>query len=124
MLAGDGWEPPWTKDDPDRDWRVDDVPLAEIVADYELAVEESNAVTAKMGLADPAARPRSPEDRVKVGNMLRSLGREDVYAVVKERGVIVIRDDLANHGRLTKVAEDSRQQSPQTYHGRQRRDDM
>lgn len=39
----------------------------------------------------------SPEDRVKVGNMLRSLGREDVYAVVKERGVIVIRDDLANH---------------------------
>ena len=29
--------------------------------------------------------------------VLRSLGREDVYAVVKERGVIVIRDDLANH---------------------------
>ena len=39
----------------------------------------------------------SPEDRVKVGNMLRSLGREDVYAVIKERGTIVIRDDLANH---------------------------
>jgi len=40
---------------------------------------------------------KSPEDRVKVGNMLRSLGREDVYAVIKERGTIVIRDDLANH---------------------------
>ena len=39
----------------------------------------------------------SPEDRVKVGNMLRSLGREDIYSVIKERGVIVIRDDLSNH---------------------------
>ena len=39
----------------------------------------------------------SPEDRVKVGNMLRSLGREDIYGVIKERGVIVIRDDLSNH---------------------------
>ena len=38
-----------------------------------------------------------PEDRVKVGNMLRSLGREDIYGVIKERGVIVIRDDLSNH---------------------------
>ncbi len=66
VLAGDGWEPPWTKDDPDRDWRVDDVPLADIVADYALAVEESDAVTAAMGLADPAARPRSPDDRVNL----------------------------------------------------------
>ena len=49
----------------------------------------------------------SPEDRVKVGNMLRSLGREDVYAVIKERGVIVIRDDLANHEyRFDKAAID------------------
>lgn len=49
----------------------------------------------------------SPEDRVKVGNMLRSLGREDVYAVIKERGIIVIRDDLANHEyRFDKTAID------------------
>lgn len=50
----------------------------------------------------------SPEDWEKVGNMLRALGREDVYAVIKERGAIVIRDDLANHEyRFDKAAIDS-----------------
>jgi len=38
----------------------------------------------------------SPENRQKVGTMLLSLGREEVYAAIKERGEIVIRDDLAN----------------------------
>jgi molecular chaperone Hsp33 len=38
-----------------------------------------------------------PEDWEKVSNMLRTLGREDVYAALKENGAIVIRDDLANH---------------------------
>ncbi|MFM2438527.1 MAG: hypothetical protein RLZ55_1346 [Actinomycetota bacterium] len=66
VLAGDGWQPPWTKDDPDLDWRVADVPLADIVADYALAVAESNAVMAQMGLADQAAQPRSPDDRVNL----------------------------------------------------------
>jgi len=37
-----------------------------------------------------------PENRDKVGTMLLSLGREEVYAAIKERGEIVIRDDLAN----------------------------
>ena len=49
-----------------------------------------------------------PEDWDKVGNMLRALGREDVYAVIKERGAIVIRDDLANHEyRFDKAAIDA-----------------
>lgn len=37
-----------------------------------------------------------PEDREKIGNMLRTLGREEIYGVLDERGAIVIRDDLAN----------------------------
>jgi molecular chaperone Hsp33 len=38
-----------------------------------------------------------PEDWEKVRNMLRTLGREEIYGALKERGAIVIRDDLANH---------------------------
>ncbi|MDR1276871.1 MAG: Hsp33 family molecular chaperone HslO [Candidatus Accumulibacter sp.] len=38
-----------------------------------------------------------PKDWDKVRNMLRTLGREDVYATLQKSGVIVIRDDLANH---------------------------
>lgn len=43
-----------------------------------------------------AVTSERPEDWEKVGNMLRALGREEVYAALKERGVIIIRDDLAN----------------------------
>ncbi|WP_301101332.1 Hsp33 family molecular chaperone HslO [Propionivibrio sp.] len=38
----------------------------------------------------------SPEHREKIGNMLLTLGREEVYSVLKERGEIVARDDLSN----------------------------
>ena len=39
--------------------------------------------------------------------MLRTLGREEVYAVLTERGEIVIRDDLSNHEyRFDKAAID------------------
>ncbi len=38
----------------------------------------------------------SPENRDKVATMLLSLGREEIYAALKERGEIVVRDDLAN----------------------------
>lgn len=37
-----------------------------------------------------------PEDWDKVRNMLRTLGREDVYAALEKHGAVVIRDDLAN----------------------------
>jgi len=38
----------------------------------------------------------SPENREKVSTMLLSLGREEVYGALSERGEIVIRDDLGN----------------------------
>ena len=48
-----------------------------------------------------------PMDWDKVRNMLRTLGREDVYGALKENGVIIIRDDLANHEyRFDKAAID------------------
>ena len=48
-----------------------------------------------------------PEDREKIGNMLRALGREEVYGALKDRGAIIIRDDLANHEyRFDKAAID------------------
>ena len=49
-----------------------------------------------------------PEDWEKVGNMLRSLGRKEVYGALQERGAIVIRDDLANREyRFDKTAIDT-----------------
>ena len=49
-----------------------------------------------------------PEDWEKVGNILRSLGREEVYSALKDRGAIIIRDDLANHEyRFEKAAIDA-----------------
>ena len=48
-----------------------------------------------------------PKDWVKVRNMLRTLGREDVYRALEENGAIVIVDDLANHEyRFDKAAID------------------
>jgi len=48
-----------------------------------------------------------PQDWDKVRNMLRTLGREEVYAALKQNGAIVINDDLANHEyRFDKVAID------------------
>ena len=38
-----------------------------------------------------------PMDWDKVRNILRTLGRQDIYSALKENGVLVIRDDLANH---------------------------
>jgi molecular chaperone Hsp33 len=49
----------------------------------------------------------SPENREKVSTMLLSLGREEVYAALKERGEVVIRDDLSNREyRFDKAAID------------------
>lgn len=38
----------------------------------------------------------SPEDWEKVRSMLRTLGRDEVYAALQERGEVVITDDLCN----------------------------
>ncbi len=57
-----------------------------------------------------AARPithHCPENREKVATMLLSLGREEVYAALEERGEVVIRDDLSNREyRFDKAAID------------------
>ena len=48
-----------------------------------------------------------PENREKVATMLLSLGRDEVYAALAERGEVVIRDDLSNHEyRFDKAAID------------------
>ena len=48
-----------------------------------------------------------PENREKVATMLLSLGREEVYAALEERGEVVIRDDLSNREyRFDKAAID------------------
>ena len=58
--------------------------------------------------APRAVTADSPEDWEKVGNMLRALGREEIYGVLAERGEIVIRDDLANREyRFDKAAIDT-----------------
>lgn len=46
------------------------------------------------------ARPvthHCPEDWEKIQNMLRSLGRNECDAILREKGEIVIRDDICNH---------------------------
>ncbi|MBU1665892.1 MAG: Hsp33 family molecular chaperone HslO [Gammaproteobacteria bacterium] len=46
------------------------------------------------------ARPvthHCPEDWEKIQNMLRSLGRAECDAILREKGEIVIRDDICNH---------------------------
>ena len=71
--------------------------LGRLFAEETVRVFSPSAVTAE-----------SPEDWDKVRNMLRGLGREEVYEALSERGEIVIRDDLANHEyRFDKAAIDA-----------------
>ena len=65
--------------------------------------------------------PQWPHDWDKVRNMLLALGREDVYASLKEHGAIVIHDELSNHEyRFTKSAIDElfsrTPETPKTVH--------
>lgn len=49
-------------------------------------------------LFDPKpAQYHCPEDRDKVRNMLRTLGREEVIAILREHGEVVIHDEVCNH---------------------------
>ena len=42
-------------------------------------------------------RYECPKDWEKVRNMLRSLGREEVESILRERGEVVVHDDICNH---------------------------
>ena len=44
-----------------------------------------------------AASYHCPRDEVKVLDMLRSLGREELQAIIIEHGAVVIHDDICNH---------------------------
>ncbi len=54
VLDGQDWRPPWSKDDPDAEWRVGDTPVAQVQADYAAATAEADAVIARHGLDDHA----------------------------------------------------------------------
>lgn len=56
QLDGEDWRAPWSKDDPDADWRVDGRTVAEITGDYKTAINESNAIISRYQLDDHAAR--------------------------------------------------------------------
>ena len=55
-----------------------------------------NQETVRLFDAQPVTH-HVPENREKIGIMLLSLGRDEVYGALKERGAIIIRDDLSNH---------------------------
>ena len=46
-----------------------------------------------------------PEDRDKVGEMLRSLGRAEVESILAEQGEIVVHDDICNHAYRVDAAD-------------------
>ena len=55
-----------------------------------------NQETVRLFDAQPVTH-NVPENREKIATLLLSLGRDEAYAALKERSVIVIRDDLSNH---------------------------
>ena len=64
VLDGQSWQPPWTRDDPNADWRVRMIPLPDILADYRSAVAEADEVIARHGLDDRAASGPAVDQRV------------------------------------------------------------
>ncbi|MDP3537838.1 MAG: Hsp33 family molecular chaperone HslO [Azonexus sp.] len=46
-----------------------------------------------------------PEDRAKVSDMIRGLGRQDAETILAEHGEILIRDDICNHDYHFSAAE-------------------
>jgi molecular chaperone Hsp33 len=82
--------------------------LAATVKPVELLELDTAALLSRLFHEDMAAHgirlyePRAvayhcPQDRAKVADMIRSLGRADAEAILAEHGEIVIRDDICNH---------------------------
>lgn len=49
-MLGEPDDGPWTDDDPDRDFRVDDVPLARLLAEYEEECAGTREIAASLSL--------------------------------------------------------------------------
>ncbi len=98
--------------DPDGWTRIE--ALAATAAAHELLTLDGETLLTRLFheetirlFAPTAVTHDCPMDWDKVRNMLRTLGREDIYGALKENGAIVIRDDLANHEyRFDKAAID------------------
>ncbi|HEX2316171.1 MAG TPA: DinB family protein [Thermomonospora sp.] len=63
VLMGEPELGPWTDEDPDRDFRVDDVPLATLLADYRRQCDRSDEIVGDLGLTALAATERRGERR-------------------------------------------------------------
>ena len=57
VMAGEAAPVPWTKDDPDADWRVEGEDLESLIAGYRAECVLSRAVVAAHDLEDAAAKP-------------------------------------------------------------------
>lgn len=64
VLDGQRWTPPWSKDDPNAEWRVADLDVADILQDYRAAIAEADAVIARHALDDHAQDDRRVDHRV------------------------------------------------------------
>lgn len=77
MLEGQDWTPPWTADDPDAEWRVGDRTVSDILADYALAVAESDEAIGRHGLEDTAAERPSVTLRWILVHMIEETARHN-----------------------------------------------
>ncbi|MDQ1246345.1 MAG: hypothetical protein QG597_713 [Actinomycetota bacterium] len=64
VLDGQDWRPPWTKDDPNAEWRVRSTPLPAIMADYRAAIAEANEAIDRHQLEDHARARRDVDQQV------------------------------------------------------------
>ncbi len=81
-FAGEEMDFPWSKEDPDADFRVeDDETIATIIALYESAVADCNTVIDAAVLDDLAARGRdNPSLRWIMGHMVEETARHAGHA--------------------------------------------
>ncbi|MCW2947127.1 MAG: dinB superfamily protein [Actinoallomurus sp.] len=63
VLLGGPDDVPWTDDDPDRDFKTDGVPLAQLLAEYEAQCARNNEIAASLSL-DAEAKVERERGRV------------------------------------------------------------
>ncbi len=80
VLLGGPRDVPWTKEDPDREFRVDDVPLSRLLADYERQCLRDNEIARSLDLDAEAAGARGsdrPTLRWVLGHMIEETARHN-----------------------------------------------